>query len=178
MKNLKELIPSVKKRRYTDDDIEEWLSRSIYVCGADHGLIVCIEEIGELINVIADTAIGNIDYIHVAEEIADVIITLHYCILVAHMKEHELKTQINISFKKNKTINFIRILSETQQSITKFLRRGTKSRQKLIQSVIKTRIALDEMIRFYNIDIDDIERIKILKIDRLKDRLEHHRSFL
>ena len=176
MKNLKEAMKNIHKITYTQNDIDDNISRSILYSGNTHCLVITIEEIGELINVISENVVEKTDYLHTVEEITDVILSLEYCKQIAHIKDFELETEITISVKKHRMMTYIKILSETQQSITKFIRRATKSRQRLIQSMIKIYSIIDELIEFYSIDLIDIEKMKQLKINRMRDRLDNNET--
>ncbi len=177
MKNLKKMMMTVNKITYTQKDLDDAIAESIYTIGYTKTLIVAIEELGELINVISDNTENKLDYIHTVEELTDVIITLEYCKQAAHMKPDELAKTYKIPENRHKIMYYINVLSRTQQSITKFIRHATRSRQSLIQSVIITYAVIDDIISFYNIDKRDIEKMKQLKINRLRDRLDNRQLF-
>ena len=73
MDNLKELMKK-DYHKYTKRERKNDIRAAAEILGYDKYLVIAMEEMAELSEVITSNALTKVDYIHTAEEIADVMI--------------------------------------------------------------------------------------------------------
>lgn len=177
MNNLKELFKNSDKLSFSEKEKTHLIYEGIRNAGATIDLIICLEEYSELINVLASNLLLQFDYLHTLEEVEDVRLTSRYIIAICGIKQHELENDLTVHpYKKQdhgEIIDFIRHLSKYQQNLTKYLRRYSNSRMNLITTINHSNRTLDDIIEFYHIDRNDLEKMENLKFKRLQDKLKN-----
>lgn len=160
------------KLKYPKKKRLELLEDAIYVLGKNASLTICMEEVAELIDVIAGNVVDKVDYIHTAEEIADVLISVEYMKLIYGISKEEIddvkKTKMK---KKNIALCTIITLANAQQTISKTIRRKSDSYHKIVPMVQSIIDCAEASIKLFKIKKKDIARIQLLKYKRLEERL-------
>ena len=169
MENLEKLIKKDQKK-FSKKKMRELLCDSVAHSGVIHILVMSMEEISELIDVIARNG-KKIDYIHTTEEIVDVKIMIEYMKVIFSLKDDDMK--FKGKKKKLGQMDYIINLCSCQKDISKYLRRSNmKKRCEKMVPVLN--YITDELIDYYKIKKKDIEKIQAIKLTRLEDRLLHN----
>lgn len=172
MNNIKELMKTVDNKKYTKKEKKKIINRCRKVLGDSVYLSICMEEIAELINVISDSIDGNMDYIHITEELVDTMyakdILINIC-NIPHNKINKIKKRKEI--KKSVAVTTIRDLSKAQQNISKYARHKNDGYDKVVSAVNIMNEAIINVQSLYRIKKSDISKIETLKYMRNEERL-------
>ena len=171
-------------KRYTDDEQDALKLDAIYQYQSSgrYNLpyIQFIEELSELIEVVAEIPDGaekvedDIIAIHLAEELTDVIGTARLVELAAIIDENMLKEAGNCyhdglyadaTLQRRITL----LLSNAIQRASKYIRKGGKVR--LAEAIILARAASDIIIKALSVEMEDIDTIAAMKMERLEYRI-------
>lgn len=166
MKTADEINISKKEKRYL-------LQRAIETLGEEKQLVIGMEEISELINVMSTNILEGFNYIHTAEEVADVRIHMKVLAIIGDIPLPKSNKELNIGKKKMKLFTWYAQLSKAQQYISKYIRNGALSKDKLVVALQLIDSATTDIIAFCGIHKRDISKIENLKYKRLQDRLRN-----
>ena len=173
MNNIKELMKTANKYKYTKKQKKEILSCSYMEMGETRYLIICMEEIAELIDVASESINSKCDYIHLAEEIVDVMISIEIMKVIFGIKDSELtKIDKKKSKKNSRLISSIQNLSKAQQNISKYLRYGEEAESKIIPALNMMNESVYYISDIFKIKNKDIDKIQNLKYKRLEERIK------
>lgn len=169
MKNLEYLITTVDASAIDLKAEGELITRSLASL-RDEGrnqIIITIEELSELTQAILamyDKTSENI--LNLTEEVADVELCLRYVAFVFEFDEsraHKVEVFDNLR-------DVLNALAKLSQSLTKHLRDKT-NRELTLSLYYKVMDSLEFVISHFNINTDDIIKIRKLKDNRLRDIL-------
>lgn len=172
MNNLASLIKTADDIHISKKERKYLLQEAIRTLGTERQLEIAVEEIAELINVISSNILDGFDYMHTAEEITDVLIAMRAVAIIANAPVPKNK-ELDIGKKKMKVFGWYAQLSKAQQYITKYIRHGAVSRDKLLLAMNLMESATCSIIEFCDIQKKDISRIEALKYKRLQDRIRN-----
>lgn len=175
MNNIPELLKTTKLKKYSKGEKMKLLRTSLKMRGRDIILMMCMEEISELIEVISNNISNGVNYIHTAEEIVDVHIMIEYIKIICKVKQSDL-SKIKIDRKKQSrsiVISSIKTLSKCNQLISKIGRRKEGANDKAALLISNIESTLRELKRIFKIRKKDIEKIELLKYHRLEKRIEN-----
>lgn len=164
MKNMGNLKYGKKRKREINRDVSKALGRDRY-------LVICMEEIGELIDVISLNVYDKVDYIHTAEELSDVLVCINAMTVMYKIKDKDLE-KVN---KKKRNVSIFACISElakSQQMISKNIR-GKDDGKKIVIAVNMLNQTVEDLINIYKIKKKDITKIEALKYQRLEERLKN-----
>lgn len=164
MKNMGNLKYGKKRKKEINRDVSKALGKNGY-------LVICMEEIGELIDVISLNVYDEIDYIHTAEELSDVLVCINAIKVMYRIKDKDLKS-VNKKKRKVSIFSCISNLAKSQQMISKNIR-GKDNGQKIIPTIDLLNQTVEDLINLYKIKKKDIEKIEALKYQRLEERLKN-----
>lgn len=139
------------------------LIREAYNILGKNYLIIAIEELAELIEVVMSMKDED-NNIHLAEELTDAVISIDII---------EVVTGIKISNDSRMSMNkadSIATLSRLQQALSKYLRYGDTKH--IISNLDDAVTAIMSIKYIYDIHNSTINKIRYLKYDRLKSRIE------
>lgn len=166
LKSVDEIHISKKERKYL-------LREAINTAGERTQLIIANEEISELMNVLSDNILHEFDYLHTAEEVTDVLISMKMIAMIADVQLPKNSTRIPMAKQKLKIFSWYSNLTKAQQYISKYMRHGSVSKDKLVLALHILDDMTYEIIEFCKISKKDIAKIETLKMKRLQDRLRH-----
>jgi hypothetical protein len=174
MDNLEKLMKDKNLPKYTKKKKRELLARSIDDAGKTHILIMAMEEISELIEVLATNASASkINYVHTAEEIVDVKIMIEYMKIIFSVKDSDIKdVKTKKPSKKNPIFNSIASLTLYQQMISKYLRRRDYAFKRCAKMIPEMNVSICEIISLFKIKKKDMDKIESLKYQRIEERLK------
>ena len=165
MENLREKILKECKH-YSRSETELLTERSIEALGKDVHLVICLEEIAELIEVIIVNTDNTMDidaYIHTAEEVADLEIISIMLRKVANIKDNDY--EIPSEMKRD---DFIMYLVMAQQEISKYIRYKKQECAEIAYRCMDN--VLYRIYDFYHIRAKDVDKIMDIKFDRFEKR--------
>lgn len=178
MTNLEERFKDPVQHKYTIKQKTAINKSAIRILGRDKCLYTTIEEMAELINIISINTLDKFDYLHTLEETVDVYMAMHFIRDCCHI------TKINISDytnrkkglydkinPKKRIFSYLKILSQCQQDVTKYLRGGTNSDIKLIETVIMLDIVTTDIRNFYHLKEEDFDHMLNIKYSRIDDKI-------
>lgn len=173
MENLKELMKTTNKLKFTRTHKKMLIASAYETLGYETYLSICMEEMAELIEVVSDNISDKVDYIHTAEEIVDVMISIEIIKVIFGIKDNELDKIDKKKVKsKNKVIfKSIATLSKSQQIISKNIRGKNDADAKIIPMLNNLNETLYDIISLFKIKRKDLDKIELLKFDRLNTRL-------
>ena len=154
-------------KKFTKKEMKTILTKSINQSGIIHILVMSMEEISELIDVIAKNS-KKVNYIHTAEEIVDVLIMAEYMKIIFSVKEEDMKYKGKK--KKLSQMDYIINLCSCQKDISKFLRRNNM-RKRCERSIPLLEYMANDIAKYYNIKKKDLDKIRSIKLERVMDRL-------
>ena len=173
MENLEKLIKEKNLPKYTKKKKKELLTASIDDAGKTHILIMAMEEIAELIEVLARNASSNkINYIHTVEEIVDVRVMIEYMKIIFDVKDSDIKDKVKKNNKKNGIFSSISSLSLSQQIISKYLRRRDYAYKRCIKMIPELNNTVNDIISIFKVKKKDMEKIESIKYRRIEERLK------
>ena len=171
MNNIKELMKNMGNLKYGKKRKRE-INRDVFkALGRDRCLVICMEEIGELIDVISLNVYDKVDYIHTAEELSDVLVWINAMTVMYKIKDKDLE-KVN---KKKRNVSIFTCISElakSQQMISKNIR-GKDDGKKIVIAVNMLNQTVEDLINIYKIKKKDITKIEALKYQRLEERLKN-----
>lgn len=175
MKNLEYLITTVDASAI-DLKAEGDLIRRSLASLRDEGknqIIITIEELSELTQAILamyNKTPENI--LNLTEEVADVELCLRYVAFVFKFDESKVH---NVEVFDNLR-DVLNALAKLSQSLTKHLRSKT-DRDLTLSLYYKVMDSLEFVISYFNINTDDVIKIRKLKDNKLRDILEEGESY-
>jgi hypothetical protein len=178
MNNLEELIKTADKLKYTKSMKCFARRNALNILGRDTYLVLCIEELGELVEVVATNAMNKTEYIHTAEELVDVYICMDIMKTIYGISDKQLDKLDKHHVKASKSIvlSSIADLSNMQQIISKTIRAKSEAkRSKAFDKILpQMNIIYKDLYiisKYFNIKKKDINRIEALKYQRLVQRI-------
>lgn len=153
-----------KKRQAIIDD-------AISILGIERAMMLCIEEISELIDVIVVNMTDKIDYLHTVEEIADVKFSAQYIKTICNIDDKDIKPYKKKKTNKNRIFAIISSLAHTQQMINKYLRGKKDRHEKIINAYNKLIADIIILEKFFKIKDKDVEKMMNIKIHRTEERI-------
>ena len=172
MHNLKELMKNMGNLKYGKKRKKEINRDVANAIGHEKYLVICMEEIGELIDVVSLNVYDNVDYIHTAEELADVLVCIDAMKTMNRIKDKDLDKVCKKQKKKVSIFECISNLAKSQQAISKNIR-GKDNGSKFIPTINLLNETIENLIFIYKIKKKDIEKIEALKYKRLEDRIKN-----
>lgn len=170
MTNLKEVMKS-SEAVFNSKQRASLINDAHDIIGTTKYLMVCVEEIAELIEVIINNN-KHINYIHTAEEIADVRISINIILVICDIKSSKIgKIDTKKKSKKQTISNMLNNLSKSQQYISKYVRCRKDGDEKLVSALSMMAKACYDAETIYKIKKKDIEKIENIKYERLLNRL-------
>lgn len=173
MNNIPQLMKKVSNIKYTKKEKKELIEQALKIMGDTKYLVICMEEISELIEVISDNINNKIDYIHTAEEIVDVKICIEIMKQIFYISDSKLEKVNKKKLKKNKSVVFTSLttLSKAQQNISKCIRNKNGSDDKIISTLNNLNETVCQLILLFKIKEKDLSKIELLKYNRLEERI-------
>lgn len=172
MNNIKELLKKNKGLKYSNKEKNMLVRKGIRILGKDMYLTICMEEISELIDVSTENLYNKINYIHTAEELADVYVSMRIIKNIYNIKDNKLDKIDKSKAKPNKLFRSISDLSKAQQILSKNIR-GKDKGEKILKSLNLINEACEDIISIFKIKKKDINRIEALKYQRLEERIDN-----
>jgi hypothetical protein len=161
------------KLKYNKKQKMELIADMYSFIGEDLYLVLCMEEIAELIEVTSDCTNNKIDYIHMAEELVDVKISIACMLFIFNLKESDLSKVDKRKKKKNSVIiESIQNLSKAQQCISKFIRKSDNASDKVLLAINNMNDAMITLASIFKIKKKDMDKIEAIKYKRLEERVE------
>ena len=170
MDNLKELMKK-DYHKYTKRERKNGIRAAAEILGYDKYLVIAMEEMAELSEVITSNALTKVDYIHTAEEIADVMIAAEIIQCICDIPTKELKKPNRI--KKHVLITSVRNLSKAQQNISKYIRWHKNGYSKAVEALNLINNTIPGLMSLFKIKKKDISKIMDIKAERLRQRMEN-----
>ena len=171
MNNLDDLMKKKVDKKFTKKERKKLIEQAYRQIGKEKYLVICMEEMGELIDVVAKNIAGKVDYIHTLEEITDVYYSMDIIKVVMGIPESKIdkleKKKIKIG--KNTALEGISKLARSQQIISKVVRQKVKT----IQALNMLNETLYEFTKMFKIKKKDIEKMRNIKTKRTEERLEN-----
>ena len=166
-------IPALSKKSAL-----EAIRKTVSAIGEETYLIVCLEEMCELIEVIAENIDGDGSYVHTAEEIADV----KFCSMIIqeifHIKNKDIG-KMDTCKKKRASMKALKLLCESHQLITKYLRKKNEitdmddyTKHKIIPCIENMNNAAHMLMIGYGIKSKDVDKILAIKVARQHQRMK------
>ena len=163
---------------FTRKNALDAIRKTISAIGEETYLIICLEEICELIEVIAENIDGDGSYVHTAEEIADV----KFCSMIIqeifHVKNKDIG-KIDTCKKKRASMKALRLLCESHQLITKYLRKKSEItdmddyiKHKIIPCIEDMNDAAYMLMIGCGVKSKDVEKILAIKVARQHQRMK------
>lgn len=167
-------VPAFTKKSALDA-----IRKTIDMIGEETYLVVCLEEMCELIEVIADNIDGDGSYVHTAEEIADV----RFCVMIIqeifHVKNKDIGKLDSNCKKKRASMKAMKLLCESHQFITKYLRKKDEIedmddyiKHKIIPCINNMNNASHMLMQGYGVKAKDVEKVLAIKVARQHQRLK------
>ena len=174
MNNLDELMKKKVDKKFTKKERKKLIEQAYRQIGKEKYLVICMEEMGELIDVVAKNITGKVDYIHTLEEITDVYYSMDIIKVVMGIPESKIDKleKKKIKIDKYTALEGISKLARSQQIISKVVRQKDKSKVKTIQALNMLNETLYEFTKMFKIKKKDIEKMKNIKTKRTEERLE------
>ena len=172
MDNLDKLLKSkdTDKILYSKKEKRTLREKSLGTLGVQYQLVICMEEIAELIDVISSNINDKFDYIHTAEELVDVKICTDYIMQIYGIKESERKKSKRKITKKTYMLS-VGDLSKAQMKISKLIRYKDGAEDNLIDIIEYMLNSVEELTTLFKIKRKDANKIENLKYARLEQRL-------
>ena len=170
MNNIKELMKE-DIRSYSKKERKKLIEIEESILGETRCLTIVMEELAELNEVISSNTLNKVDYIHTAEEIADVIICAEIVQSVCGVAPKELTKPSKI--KKHVLIASVRNISKAQQDISKYIRYHKDSYNKVIEAVNLINDTIPALISLFKIKKKDVSKIVNIKVKRREERIEN-----
>ena len=172
MTNLKEVMKKFDMT-FSQKHRESLINDAHDILGTDRYLMLCVEEIAELINAIVNNE-KDVNYIHTAEEIADVRNSINIILTICDIKSSKIgKIDTKRRSKKQTKLSILNNLSKAQQNISKFVRCRKDCDDKLLSALNMMSKACYDAEILYKIKRKDIEKIENIKFERLWNRLNN-----
>lgn len=166
-------IPAFTKKSAIDA-----IQKTITAIGEETYLIVCLEEMCELIEVIAENIDGDGSYVHTAEEIADVKFCSMIIQQIFHIKNKDIG-KLDTCKKKRASMKAMKLLCESHQIITKYLRKKDEItneddyiKHKIIPCIENMNNAAKMLMTSYDVKSKDVEKILAIKVARQHQRMK------
>ena len=149
-------VPAFTKK-YALDAIRKTLD----MIGEETYLVVCLEEMCELIEVIADNIDGDGSYVHTAVKNKDI-------------------GKIDTSYKRKRaSMKAMKLLCESHQFITKYLRKKDEIedmedyiKHKIIPCINNMNNASHMLMQGYGVKAKDVDKVLAIKVARQHQRLK------
>lgn len=172
MKNIEYLLTKTEIPIYTREEYINILKAECDIHGKKEQLVRCMEEYSELIEVIIMNNIrGRIDYIDLAEEIADCQFCIEVIKILYDLKDSDISKNFkNIYQGENILNNCILNLAQSSINLSKCVREKDKAGIKIIGLINLINETIFNIIYYYKMDIKIIEKIFMLKIKRSDER--------
>lgn len=176
MDNLDKLLKSKEydKIMYSKKQKKALREKSLNALGINYQLVICMEEIAELIDVVSSNINEKVDYVHTAEELVDVKICADYIMHIYDMKEPSIKHGKRKNNKKT-YLGSIGNLSHAQMKISKLIRYKNGAENYLYDIVENMLNSVEELATLFKIKKKDLNKIENLKYARLEQRLVYGR---
>lgn len=173
MNNVEDVMKKSGKLKYSSSEKKKILKKVYYELGEKTMLVICMEEISELIDVVSENCYKKPDYIHTAEELADVYIALDMLKLIFEFKDKNFKKpKKKKKIKKSHVFESLSDLANAQRSISKFIRWGRRAIDQVEESANDVYSVLYDLTKLFDIKNNDIEKIINIKYKRFEDRIE------
>lgn len=174
MNNLDELMKQDIKEKLSKREIRKIIDNGVKILGKEKYLVICMEEISELIDVISENVTKKKDYIHTTEELVDVMICVNIIKSIYDIKNCKLD-KVNKDRKikkKNVVFTSIKVLAKSQQILSKCIRGRSSADGKIVDVVNSLNVTLYDLKKLFKIKEKDIDKMMYIKINRLNDRIK------
>lgn len=167
-------VPAFTKKSALDA-----IRKTFDMIGEETYLVVCLEEMCELIEAIADNIDGDGSYVHTAEEIADVKLCSMVIQEIFHVKNKDIG-KLDTSYKRKRaSMKAMKLLCESHQFITKYLRKKDEIedmedyiKHKIIPCINNMNNASHMLMQGYGVKSKDVEKVLAIKVARQHQRLK------
>lgn len=171
MTNLKEAMKSPEVK-YSKKKRVSLINDTCKILGYERYLMICMEEMAELSEVISQNIINKTDYLHTAEEIADVYNSIMIIQVICGIKSSKLEKVDNKKRpKKSAIFNTLSCLSKAQQHVSKYVRNTKNADERIVLALNLMNRACADAISVFKIKRKDIEKLENIKYKRLEERL-------
>ena len=171
MNNIRELMKEHSNLKFTKKIKKEDIEIALSILGIKTYLVVCMEEISELINVATSNICDKLDYIHTAEEIADVYVCMDILQVMFQVPTKKINKVVIKKKKKSILFEALADLSSAQQGISKIYRNKDKSEENVADIINMMNRSCVILTDQFKIKKKDIEKIIDLKYWRLENRI-------
>ena len=163
---------------FKKSDSNKAIRTALDMMGETKYIIICMEEITELLEVIGDNIDGAGCYIHTVEEIADVACCCDILQIIFDVKSKELAKPEKCK-KKRANMKAHSLLCQSHMILSKYLRHVDHidlddfRENKIIPCINMKASAVEMLKNAYGIKDSEIKKIRAIKTDRLKKRIEN-----
>ena len=171
MENIEYLLKKTELKNYSEEEALEILKTECEIHGKDQQLIRCMEEFSELIEVILEFNIhGRMDYTNLCEELTDCMICTKVLQILFDIQKTDLNKEWNIYTDENLLNNCMLNLTVSSIKISKCLRNRKNADLRIINIINTIRETIENIIKYFDINSDDMLGIFKLKIERSNTR--------
>lgn len=184
MKNLRKLILDAEPNKYTDEQKIDLISKYYDVIGKDKYIVICMEEISEVVQVLSNPFLFGKDLLSLIEEVVDLKICIYDLKFIYRQYKEDIDKIPKLSESYKKHLNKVRVgeyyslkciknLCFMQQELSKIIRKkeGYESKDKILSIIETLENIADEIIIVYALDSDTMDRIETIKFQRQEERI-------
>lgn len=158
--------------KYSKKQRQSIVDDAVEILGTEKMLVLCIEEISELIDVISSNMSSKVNYLHTVEEMADVQFSLMYMKNVCNIDDNDIKKP-NKKKKpgKGKIFPIISSLCNGQMALSKYMRGKKDGYERVVEAYNEICEDIIILEKFFKIKEKDVEKVLNIKLQRTEERI-------
>lgn len=162
---------------FKKSDSNKVIRTALDMMGETKYIIICMEEITELLEVIGDNIDGTGSYLHTVEEVADVACCCDILQIIFDIRSKELAKPEKCK-KKRANMRAHSLLCQSHMILSKYLRHADNRdlddfrEAKAIPCINMMASAVEMLKNAYGIKDSEIKKLRAIKLDRMKKRIE------
>lgn len=162
---------------FKKSDSNKVIRTALDMMGETKYIIICMEEITELLEVIGDNIDGVGSYLHTVEEIADVSCCCDILQIIFDIRSKELAKPEKCK-KKRANLKAHSLLCQSHMILSKYLRHADNRdlddfrEVKAIPCINMMASAVEMLKNAYGIKDSEVKKLRAIKLDRMKKRIE------